>query len=106
MATSFVARAPEELLQFLWAQLPVPSRYGQVTYYAEHAFRFTAADTRAEPLLGVLPDSLGRIQLRAVASCGRSLGIQLSGRTRVLNASHNRQPVHDAGESDLKTVKV
>jgi catalase len=73
----FVARTPEELLEFLRAQLPVPATgrpdpdavprylaghpagrgfverlmkrpvpasYGQVTYYAEHAFRFTAAD--------------------------------------------------------------
>ena len=73
----FVARTPEELLEFLRAQLPdptggrpdpdavprflaghpagrgfverlmkrpVPASYGQVTYYAEHAFRFTAAD--------------------------------------------------------------
>jgi catalase len=73
----FIARTPEELLEFLRAQLPVPASgrpdpdavprfldshpagrgfvervmkrpvpasYGQVTYYAEHAFRFTAAD--------------------------------------------------------------
>lgn len=73
----FVARTPEELLEFLRAQLPapatgrpdpdavprflaghpagrgfverlmkrpVPASYGQATYYAEHAFRFTAAD--------------------------------------------------------------
>jgi catalase len=73
----FVARTPEELLEFLRAQLPVPATgrpdpdalprflashpagrgfverlmkrpvpasYGQVTYFAEHAFRFTAAD--------------------------------------------------------------
>ena len=73
----FVARTPDELLEFLRAQLPVPATgrpdpdavprflaghpagrgfverlmkrpvpasYGQVTYFAEHAFRFTAAD--------------------------------------------------------------
>lgn len=73
----FVARTPEELLEFLRAQLPVPATgrpdpdavprflaghpagrgfverlmkrpvpasYGQVTYFAEHAFRFTARD--------------------------------------------------------------
>ena len=73
----FVARTPEELLEFLRAQLPVPATgrpdpdavprflaghpagrgfverlmkrpvpasYAQTTYYAEHAFRFTAAD--------------------------------------------------------------
>ena len=73
----FVARTPEELLEFLRAQLPepasgrpdpdavprflashpggrafverlmkrpVPASYAQTTYYAEHAFRFTAAD--------------------------------------------------------------
>jgi catalase len=73
----FVARTPEELLEFLRAQLPapatgrpdpdavprflaghpagrgfverlmkrpVPASYGQTTYFAEHAFRFTAAD--------------------------------------------------------------
>ena len=73
----FIARTPEELLEFLRAQLPepatgrpnpdgaprflaghpggrafverlmkkpVPASYGQTTYYAEHAFRFTAAD--------------------------------------------------------------
>jgi catalase len=73
----FVARTPEELLEFLRAQLPVPATgrpdpdavprflashpagrgfvervmkrpvpasYAQVTYFAEHAFRFTAAD--------------------------------------------------------------
>ena len=73
----FVARTPEEMLEFLLAQLPVPATgrpdpdavprflaghpaagafvgrlmkrpvpasYGQVTYFAEHAFRFTAAD--------------------------------------------------------------
>src|SRR6185369_15827032 len=73
----FIARTPEELLEFLRAQLPVPATgrpdpdavprflaghpagrgfverlmkrpvpasYGQVTYFAEHAFRFTAAD--------------------------------------------------------------
>jgi len=73
----FVARTPEEMLEFLQAQLPVPATgrpdpdavprflashpaargfverlmkrpvpasYGQVTYFAEHAFRFTAAD--------------------------------------------------------------
>ena len=73
----FVARTPEELLEFLRAQLPdeasgrpdpdafprflaghpaargfverlmkkpVPASYAQVTYHAEHAFRFTAAD--------------------------------------------------------------
>jgi catalase len=73
----FIARTPEELLEFLRAQLPdpatgrpnpdavprflashpggrafverlmkkpVPASYGQTIYYAEHAFRFTAAD--------------------------------------------------------------
>ena len=73
----FIARTPEELLEFLRAQLPdpatgrpdpeavprflaghpagrafverlmkrpVPASYAQVTYHAEHAFRFTAAD--------------------------------------------------------------
>ena len=73
----FIARTPEELLEFLRAQLPVPATgrpdpeavprflaghpagrafverlmkravpasYAQVTYHAEHAFRFTAAD--------------------------------------------------------------
>ncbi len=73
----FVARTPEELLEFLRAQLPpvpggkpdpeavprflashpggrafverlmkrpVPASYAQTTYFAEHAFRFTAAD--------------------------------------------------------------
>jgi catalase len=73
----FIARTPEELLEFLQAQLPdpasgkpnpdavprflaghpagrafvervmkkpVPASYAQVTYHAEHAFRFTAAD--------------------------------------------------------------
>ncbi len=73
----FIARTPEELLEFLRAQLPepasgrpdpdavprflaghpagrafverlmkrpVPVSYAQMTYYAEHAFRFTAAD--------------------------------------------------------------
>jgi len=73
----FIARTPEELLEFLRAQLPepatgrpnpdavprflashpgahafverlmkkpVPASYGQTVYYAEHAFRFTAAD--------------------------------------------------------------
>jgi len=73
----FVARRPEELLEFLRAQLPnpasgkpdpeavprflaahpagrgfvervmkrpVPASYGQTTYFAEHAFRFTAQD--------------------------------------------------------------
>ena len=73
----FIARTPEELLDFLRAQLPdpatgqadpgafprflaghpaarafverlmqkpVPASYAQVTYHAEHAFRFTAAD--------------------------------------------------------------
>ena len=73
----FIARTPEELLEFLRAQLPepasgrpdpdavprflaghpagrafverlmkkpVPASYAQMTYHAEHAFRFTAAD--------------------------------------------------------------
>ena len=73
----FVARTPEDLLEFLRAQLPdpatsrpdpdgvprflaghpaargfverlmkkpVPASYGQATYHAEHAFRFTAAN--------------------------------------------------------------
>ena len=73
----FIARTPEELLEFLRAQLPeaasgrpdpdavprflsghpagrafverlmkkpVPASYAQTIYYAEHAFRFTAAD--------------------------------------------------------------
>jgi catalase len=73
----FVARRPEELLEFLRAQLPnpasgkpdpeavprflaahpagrgfvervmkrpVPASYGQTTYFAQHAFRFTAQD--------------------------------------------------------------
>src|SRR5262249_48678465 len=73
----FVARTPEEMLEFLRAQLPVPATgrpapeafphflaghpgarafverlmkkpvpasYGQTTYHAEHAFRFTASD--------------------------------------------------------------
>jgi len=73
----FIARTPDELLEFLRAQLPapatgkpdpdalprflsghparrafverltkkpVPASYAQTTYYAEHAFRFTAAD--------------------------------------------------------------
>src|SRR5262245_15618736 len=73
----FVARKPEELLEFLRAQLPdpasgkpdpqavprflaahpngrgfvervmkrpVPASYGQTTYFAQHAFRFTAQD--------------------------------------------------------------
>ena len=73
----FVARSPEELLEFLRAQLPdpasgkpdpeavprflaahpagrgfverlmkrpVPASYGQTTYFAQHAFRFTAQD--------------------------------------------------------------
>jgi len=73
----FVARTPEELLEFLRAQLPnaatgkpdpeavprflaahpagrgfvervmkrpIPASYGQTTYFAEHAFRFTAQD--------------------------------------------------------------
>ncbi len=73
----FMARTPEELLEFLRAQLPdpatgrpdpnalprflgahpaarafvervgkraVPASYAQVTYHAEHAFRFTSAD--------------------------------------------------------------
>jgi catalase len=73
----FVARTPDELLEFLRAQLPVPATgrpdpdavprflaghpagrgfvervmkrpvpasYGQATYYAEHAFRFTSSD--------------------------------------------------------------
>jgi len=73
----FVARKPEELLEFLSAQLPdpasgkpdpeavprflaahpagrgfvervmkrpIPSSYGQTTYFAQHAFRFTAQD--------------------------------------------------------------
>src|SRR5262249_61126649 len=73
----FVARKPEELLEFLRAQLPsaatgkpdpeavprflaahpagrgfvervmkrpIPASYGQTTYFAEHAFRFTAQD--------------------------------------------------------------
>jgi catalase len=75
----FVARTPEELLEFLRAQLPpapggrpdpeavprflashpggrafverltkrpVPASYAQTAYFAEHAFRFTAADGR------------------------------------------------------------